>query len=66
MLPPTEQAPQLLELLEEVPPLNRLMLGWLTVHMAHVAGQVGVGGCVGVGGYVGVFVCVCVHVWESV
>ena len=38
-LPSAEQAPLLLELMEEVPPLNRLMLGWLTVHMTHVAQQ---------------------------
>ena len=39
-LPSTEQAPVLLELMEEVPSPNRLMLGWLTVHMTHVAQQV--------------------------
>ena len=49
-LPSAEQAPLLLELMEEVPPLNRLMLGWLTVHMTHVAEQVW---CV--------CVCVCVY-----
>ena len=39
-LPSTEQAPVLLGLMEEVPSPNRLMLGWLTVHMTHVAQQV--------------------------
>ena len=54
-LPLTEQAPVLLELMEEVPPPNRLMLGWLTVHMTHVAQQVW---CV----CVCVCVCACVRV----
>ncbi len=41
VLPPSDQCEALEELMDDVPPLEKLMLSWLITHMGHIIDKVG-------------------------